>query len=443
LLDKCGFYYEKGEVKELTASVKKQINSINGRMASRALRVIGVACKREGTLPQNTPNKLENNLIFVGLIGMIDPPRPEVPEAVRQAIGAGIKPVMITGDHMDTALAIAEEIGIASGGLHLTGAELNAIPQEKLVKDIHKYDVFARVSPEHKVRIVKAFQSRGATVAMTGDGVNDAPALRSADIGCAMGINGTEVAKSAADIVLADDNFATIVEAVRLGRGIFTNIQKAVHFLISSNIGELMTILLAVLMGWNSPLAAIHLLWVNLVTDSLPAIALGMDPIDKNVMKRKPVNRKRGLFTDGLWLRIVLEGMMIGSLTLISYCIGMVYFDCMAVACTMAFATLSISQLVHAFNMRSDKSVLGRVMLGNIYLIGAFAAGLFLQITVISVPMLQGIFKVVSLDGTQWAVVAVLSVIPLFVVELQKKVLNGVSINRVNTAKAAMAKSAG
>jgi Ca2+-transporting ATPase len=257
-----------------------------------------------------------------------------------------------------------------------------------------------------------------------------------------MGINGTEVAKSAADIVLADDNFATIVEAVRLGRGIFTNIQKAVHFLISSNIGELMTILLAVLMGWNSPLAAIHLLWVNLVTDSLPAIALGMDPIDKNIMKRKPVNQKRGLFTDGLWLRIVLEGMMIGSLTLISYCIGMVYFDCMAVACTMAFATLSISQLVHAFNMRSDKSVLGRMMFGNIYLIGAFAAGLFLQITVISVPMLQGIFKVVSLDGTQWAVVAVLSVIPLFVVELQKKVLNGVSVNRVNTAKAAMAKSA-
>jgi len=356
---------------------------------------------------------------------MIDPPREAAAEAVEVCRRAGIRPVMVTGDHVATAMAIAKKLGIMrKGDCAMTGAALSLLPQAELEENIHLYSVFARVSPEHKVRIVKAFQARGNVVAMTGDGVNDAPALKAADIGCAMGIGGTDVAKAAADMVLTDDNFATIVDAVREGRGIYANIRKAVHFLLSSNIGEIITIFAAILLGWDTPLLAIHLLWVNLVTDSLPAIALGLDAADEGVMRRSPVKSRESLFANGLWRTIGLEGCMIGLLALLGFGIGTIYFDVPGshmIGRTMAFAVLSISQLVHAFNMRSEQSLFKINMLGNPYLIGAFLAGIVLQVGVIMVVPLAVVFKVAALSAVQWLIVAVLCLMPLVVVECEKR----------------------
>ena len=401
----------------ISRETKESIIRQNNLMAEKALRVLAVAYSDVTVVPKNP----EQNLVFAGLIGMIDPPRPEVKAAVKICKNAGIKPVMITGDHIATAVAIASEIGIMSGNdKAMTGVELSKISEELLQKNIFNYSVFARVTPEHKVRIVKAFQSRGAVVAMTGDGVNDAPALKDADIGCAMGISGTDVAKGAADMVLTDDNFATIVEAVREGRGIYANIRKAIHFLLSSNIGEILTIFTAIFMGWQAPLLAIQLLWVNLVTDSLPAIALGVDGVDENIMTKKPINKKKGLFADGLALTIVLEGIMIGVLSLIAFSIGNNKFGDLAIGRTMAFAVLSLSQLVHSFNMRSEDSLFKIGIFSNIYLVGAFLVCGLLQVMVISIPALASIFKVVPLDMSQWSIVAILSVLPLIIVESQK-----------------------
>jgi len=399
--------------KETKASIIRQ----NNLMAEKALRVIAVAYSDVTAVPKNP----EQNLVFAGLIGMIDPPRPEVKDAVKICKNAGIKPVMITGDHIATAVAIASEIGIMSGNdKAMTGEVLSKTSEDVLRKNIFNYSVFARVTPEHKVRIVKAFQSRGAVVAMTGDGVNDAPALKDADIGCAMGISGTDVAKGAADMVLTDDNFATIVEAVREGRGIYENIRKAIHFLLSSNIGEILTIFTAIFMGWQAPLLAIQLLWVNLVTDSLPAIALGVDAVDENIMTKKPINKKKGLFADGLALTIVLEGIMIGVLSLIAFSVGKNKFDSLTIGRTMAFAVLSLSQLVHSFNMRSENSLFKIGIFSNMYLVGAFVICGLMQVMVISVPTLASIFKVVPLNMPQWGVVAMLSILPLIIVEAQK-----------------------
>ena len=413
-----------GENSALGQAKHQEIKRKNAEMAKDALRVLGVAYK---TVEVYHDGRVEEGLTFLGLIGMIDPPRPEAKEAVKICKEAGIKPVMVTGDHVITAEAIARRIGIMGmGDLSITGDELNTFSQEELTGHIERYRVFARVTPEHKVRIVKAFQSRGFCVAMTGDGVNDAPALKAADIGCAMGISGTDVAKGAADIVLTDDNFATIVEAVREGRGIYANVKKAVHFLLSSNIGEIITIFVAISLGWTTPLLAIHLLWVNLVTDSLPAIALGLDPVDKHAMQRKPYESQKSLFTGGLWQRILLEGGMIGMLSLLAFAFGNIYFDpagSSVIGRTMAFATLSISQLVHAFNMRSEGSVLSKdMMLGNRYLVGAFVAGLFLQIVVITMPALSSIFRVTALSGIQWLIVGALCVMPIIIVEIEKSI---------------------
>ena len=292
-----------------------------------------------------------------GLIGMIDPPREGVKEAVTTCRKAGVKTVMITGDHLLTAKAIAKELGILKmkdGAM--SGKELDKISQKELEKNIMNYSVFARVSPEHKVRIVKAFQARGAVVAMTGDGVNDAPALKNADIGIAMGQNGTDVAKNAADMVLADDNFVTIVEAVKQGRNIFDNIRKAIHFLIATNIGEIVTIFMGLILGLKSPLLAIQLLWINLVTDSLPAIALGLERPDDNIMNRKPVDSKKGLFADGLWSKIFTEGIMLGMLTLFAFSIGNNLYS-LEVGRTMAFVSLGMLELVHSFNIKSEESI--------------------------------------------------------------------------------------
>ncbi|MCL2774941.1 MAG: calcium-translocating P-type ATPase, PMCA-type [Oscillospiraceae bacterium] len=433
LINKCTHYIQNDRIEPLTKSKIAEITEINEKMAGNALRVIAVAYR---DIPEilslnnlNRSKSLENNLIFCGLIGMIDPPRQEVFKAIQICRTAGIKPVMITGDHKITAIAIAKKIGIYNNGAGdkvATGAELDAISEEDLLENIHSYSVFARVSPEHKVRIVKAFKARGNVVAMTGDGVNDAPSLKIADMGCAMGENGTDVARNSADMILVDDNFSTIVEAVRQGRGIYDNIKKAVHFLLSSNFGEIMTIFAAFLLRLPSPLIAIHLLWVNFVTDSLPALALSEEPPSDEVMKRPPINSKRSLFAGGLGLKIIFEGLMIGSLTLCAFVIGMKFFDngsdTPVYARTMAFMTLSVSQLVHAFNMRSNKSVFKIGLLSNIYMNFSFIICLIMQVSVVVIKPLADIFKTENLPASAWIIVALLSVAPLVIIELQKLV---------------------
>ena len=358
ILNKCKYYRYQGRVIELDTITKRKIEEENEKMTQKTLRVIAVSYKKITNIPNKLDSKqIEQNLIFEGLIGMIDPPREGVKEAVATCRKAGIKTVMITGDHISTAKAIAKDLGILKmKDYAITGNELDRISQKDLEKNIMNYSVFARVSPEHKVRIVKAFQKTRAVVAMTGDGVNDAPALKNADIGIAMGQNGTDVAKNAADMVLADDNFVTIVEAVKQGRTIFDNIRKAIHFLIATNIGEIVTIFMGLILGLKSPLLAIQLLWVNLVTDSLPAIALGLEKPDKNIMNRKPISSKKGLFADGLWSKIFIEGTMIGMLTLFAFSIGNNLYN-LEVGRTMAFVALGMLELVHSFNIKTQESI--------------------------------------------------------------------------------------
>ena len=422
LINKCTRYYANGEIVPIY-SKKDDIKEQNNIMAEKALRVIAVCYKDVDKLPNTIDSEtIENNLIFVGLIGMIDPPREGVKEAVKTCRKAGIKTVMITGDHLQTAKAIAKDLGILRrNDLAIDGSRLEYMPQEQLGKNIMKYSVFARVSPEHKVRIVKAFRSTGAVVAMTGDGVNDAPALKNADIGIAMGKGGTDVAKNAADMILTDDNFVTIVEAVKQGRNIFDNIKKAVHFLIATNIGEIVTIFVGLLLGIKSPLLAIQLLWVNLVTDSLPAIALGMEKPEKNIMSRPPRNPKKSIFADGLWGKIITEGIMIGLLTLLAFSIGNSLYS-VEIGRTMAFLAIGILELVHSFNIKSDESILKTGIFDNKYLIGAFILGVLLQIIVVLIKPLAQIFSLVQLNSVQWLITILISISPLLLVEIQKAV---------------------
>lgn len=426
LLEKCAFCMEGSGQVPFDSRRKSMARMVNGEMAAQALRVVAVAFRQWSEKPPLTEEALERNLVFAGMVGMVDPPRPEVKEAVHLCRQAGIRPVMITGDHVLTAEAIGRELGIyQKGDCAVTGAELDKMSDKELETAAETCTVFARVAPEHKVRIVQAFQKRGNVVAMTGDGVNDAPALKTADIGCAMGKSGTEVAKGASDLILTDDNFATIVEAVREGRGIYDNIRKAVHFLLSSNIGEILTIFVAMLLGWAAPLLPIQLLWVNLVTDSLPAIALGMEPAEENIMERPPRKNTGSLFGDGLGGRILLEGVMIGVLALLAFGIGHVYFDQedgYAVGRTMAFAVLSLSQLVHAFNMRGEGSLGKLPFCSNKWLLMAFVVGVALQCVVIMMPPLAGVFQVVPLNGEQWLLTAALAMAPLPLVELEKAI---------------------
>ena len=421
LLERCTKYYNNGNIESLNYIKRNNLKSRNENLADKALRVIGVAYIDLDILPKSLDaNFIENNLIFVGFIGMIDPPREGVKESIKQCKEAGIKIAMITGDHIATAKAIANDLGILrKNDLCITGKELDQISQKDLEKNIMKYSVFARVTPEHKVKIVKAFQSTGAVVAMTGDGVNDAPALKNADIGISMGLNGTDVAKNASDMVLADDNFSTIVEAVKYGRNIFDNIKKAVHFLIATNIGEIATIFFGLILGLKSPLLAIQLLWINLVTDSFPAIALGLDPAEKNIMKKKPRNSKKSLFADGLWTQIITEGLMLGVLTLVAFYIGYNKFG-LEVARTMAFVSLGMLELVHVFNIRSEESIFRTNIFSNKYLIGAFVLGTVLQISVVVIPSLAQIFEVKPLNGIQWLYTITISLLPIVIMELQK-----------------------
>ncbi len=421
LLERCQKQINRG-LGQNSILQKAKIQKENEKMAQKALRVIAVGYKDLDFLPQKIDtNTIESNLIFVGLIGMIDPPREGVKEAVKTCKKAGIKTVMITGDHIATAKAIAKELNIlSSNDKAITGQELDKISQKELEKNIEDYSVFARVTPEHKVRIVKAWQSTGAVVAMTGDGVNDSPALKNADIGIAMGKNGTDVAKNAADMVLADDNFVTIVEAVKQGRNIYDNIKKAIHFLIATNIGEIVTIFMGLILGLKSPLLAIQLLWINLVTDSLPAISLGLEPPEKDIMHRKPVSRQKGIFADGLWNKIVVEGVMIGMLTLVAFSLGNKFFG-LEVGRTMAFLCMGLLELVHSFNIKSEQSIFKIGILENKFLIGSFILGTIVQTTVVLVPALAEIFKLVPLNQMQWMITIMISLLPIPIMELQKK----------------------
>ena len=429
LLEKCQKQIN-GGLGQTSMIEKSKIQRENEKMAQKALRVIAVGYKDLDFLPQKIDtNTIENNLIFVGLIGMIDPPREGVKKAVKTCKRAGIKTVMITGDHIETAKAIAKELSILGpNDKALTGQELDRIPQKELEKNVANYSVFARVTPEHKVRIVKAWQKTGAVVAMTGDGVNDSPALKNADIGIAMGKNGTDVAKNAADMILADDNFVTIVEAVKQGRNIYDNIKKAIHFLIATNIGEIVTIFMGLVLGLKSPLLAIQLLWINLVTDSLPAIAIGLEPPEKNIMHRKPVDSKKGIFADGLWNKIIVEGIMIGMLTLVAFSIGNKFFG-LEVGRTMAFLSMGLLELVHSFNIKSEQSIFRIGILENKFLIGSFILGTIVQISVVLIPLLAEIFQLVPLNQTQWIITIMISLLPIPIMELQKK-LNEVKFGR-------------
>lgn len=422
LLGICDYYEENNTVHDMNSTFLSKIKNKNEKMAEKALRVLGVAYLDVDIMPKEiSADFLEKGLIFEGLIGMIDPPRKGVKEAVLACRRAGIKTVMITGDHITTAKAIAKDLEILRGReLAITGQELDKIPDSKLEKEIMNYSVFARVTPEHKVRIVKAFQKTGAVVAMTGDGVNDAPALKKSDIGIAMGRKGTDVAKNAADMILNDDNFVTIVDAVKQGRNIFDNIKKAIHFLIATNIGEIVTIFVGLLLGVKSPLLAVQLLWVNLVTDSLPAIALGLEPPEKDIMNRPPRDSRKSIFADGLMGKIVVEGFMIGMFTILAFFIGNRYYG-IEVARTMAFISLGMLELIHSFNVKSEESIFKVGLFENKYLVGAFLLGTVLQLGIVFVPTLAEIFKLTQLNTTQWLITIAISIAPIIIVELQKK----------------------
>ena len=403
---------------------RAQILGENSALAGEALRVLAVAYRDREGLPREDRD-LENGLVFAGLIGLEDPPRPGVKEAVAQCRRAGITPVMITGDHAATALAIARRVGIAGpGDRALTGEDLDRMDEAALARALPGTKVFARVSPAHKVLLVKACQRQGLVAAMTGDGVNDAPALKAADIGCAMGKNGTEVAKSAADMVLTDDDFSTIVSAVREGRGIYRNIRKTIHFLLSCNMGEVLVVLLAFLLDLPAPLLPIQLLWVNLVTDSLPALALGADPMEEDVMEEPPHPKGEGIFSGGMGFSVAVEGCLVGALAFLAYTLGRVWFDGPGpepvVGRTMAFCVLSLSQLVHSFNMRSRRPVLRLGLFSNRKLTAACAFCAFLMVSVVVFPPLAALFQTAALTGFQWLLVAALSLCPLLVVEGEK-----------------------
>lgn len=387
---------------------KEKIRKVNLEMASKALRVLGVAVRFLDLLPKEiSTDVLESELEFIGLVGMIDPARPEVKEAIDVAKGAGIRTIMITGDHVITAKAIAKELGILQPNQEaITSEDLNGLSTAELYDNIEKYSVYARVAPEDKVRIVEAWQKKGMVVAMTGDGVNDSPALKKADIGCAMGITGTDVAKEAASMILTDDNFSTIITAVKQGRGIYDNIRKTVHYLLSSNIGEVLTMFLATILSafaiiplFGLPLGPKHLLWINLITDTLPAFALGVEKPEDDVMKRKPRPKNENFFAHGLGYKVVMQGIIIGLITLLSYTIGITSSKDTHVAQTMAFLTLAMIQLFHALNIKSNHSVFSRQIWNNRYLWFAFFTGLLLQIAVLYISAIAKVFDVTPLSS--------------------------------------------
>lgn len=411
-----------GKVVSFTRSEKEKILNMSNDLSDEALRILALAYK-------DIDNKsisfdtLEEDLIFIGFMGMIDPPREEVKPAIEISKKAGIKTVMITGDHKNTAIAIAKELGIASSiSEAMSGSEIDALSDEEFSNVINNYRVFARVSPEHKVKIVKALQSHGNVVSMTGDGVNDAPSLKTADIGVAMGITGTDVAKGAADMVLTDDNFTTIVKAVEEGRNIFNNIKKSILFLLSCNLGEVIALFVAIILNWESPLLPIHILWVNLITDSFPAISLGVNPGDPDVMNDKPRNPKESLFSGKTGKLVIVNGILIGATTLLAFVLGLnMYSDSVRHAQTMAFVVLSVSQLFYSFSIRHDKKLFIKDgLFFNKWLVLSVAMGVLLQILIITIPFTAEVFKVFPLSIKDWIIVFAISLIPFSINELLK-----------------------
>lgn len=410
------------KIEEFTKEKKNEVLKASNLMSDDALRVLALAYKSIDN-EHVAIDDLEKDLIFVGLMGMIDPPREEVKGSIELSKKAGIRTIMITGDHKNTAVAIAKELGIASDiSEAMAGSEIDFYSDEEFTKIVNNYRVFARVSPEHKVKIVKAFKSYGNIVSMTGDGVNDAPSLKSADIGVAMGITGTDVAKGAADMVLTDDNFTTIVKAVEEGRNIFNNIKKSIIFLLSCNLGEIVALFVAILLNWPAPLLPIHILWVNLITDSFPALSLGVDPGDEGVMELPPRNPKESLFSGRMGLLLILNGILIGATTLFAFVLGeYLYPDSLKHAQTMAFVVLSVSQLFYSLSMRNESKSLFQVgVFKNKWLIASLLFGILLQFAIISIPFTANIFKVYSLDFKDWGLVILISLIPFVVNEIVK-----------------------
>ena len=442
LLSRCINYLYLDEIKNDLNEYKKQIKINNEEMAKEALRVLAMAYKVLDHKPtQKDIDELEQNLTYIGMVGMIDPPREEAKIAVEKCKTAGIKTVMITGDHKMTATAIAKKLGILQDESEaITGTELDELSDEELTNNVRSYSVYARVSPEHKVRIVRAWQKQGEIVAMTGDGVNDAPALKNADIGCAMGMVGTDVAKEAADVILTDDNFATVVSAVEEGRRIYDNILKAIQFLLSSNVGEIIVLFIAIMITpllskWFGitnisalePLLPIHILWINLVTDSLPALALAVDPANKDIMKRKPLKANKGIFTKGMTYRVVYQGIMVGIITLVAYILGLATPGIkdenlrLEIGQTMAFIVLALSELVHVFNVRNNKkSIIKTGIFNNSKLILATIVSACLMFVILFIPSLRNIFSIAILPIPNIIEVIILVFTPIIIVELFK-----------------------
>ncbi|MFB6468822.1 calcium-translocating P-type ATPase, PMCA-type [Cytobacillus sp. Hz8] len=432
------YIMQDGQIIELDEINKERIKKQANQMSDEALRVLAIAYKEIPSSKSFTQDSVEQDLVFLGLTGMIDPPREEVKAAITACNAAGIRTVMITGDHPKTALAIAKELGIADPHSEaLTGLELDDFNDKELSEKVKKVRVFARVSPDHKVKIVKALKKNGDIVSMTGDGVNDAPSLQQADVGVAMGKGGTDVAKGAADIVLTDDNFTTIVKAVEQGRNIYQNIKKSILFLLSCNLGEIVVLFLAILFGWPAPLTAIHILWINLITDTIPAISLGLDPDDPDVMKRRPRSIKESIFANQGGAFTIINGILIGIISLFAFITGLAYYshadsffsihfdqipiNVLVHAQTLTFVTLSVSQLFHAINLRHPKKSMFQVgLFTNKYLLASIFIGVSIQMILVAFPVLNQFFEIVYLTWKDWLFVAVLSILPVLLNELYK-----------------------